>query len=757
MRKITAVLTIFLHVIALCQGAEAFVITGVVRDSVTKEPVKDAVVSVKGSHESVLTDSEGRFEISTGEESVKIICGTQGYRTSELRLSAPYQEAVFELDVSMHYTLGKIYVRDKHRIEGSKQKIRAENIKRTTSQLFSDSLKVVQTLPGVVIGDDFSSLMYIRGGEYYESVSFLDNIHILVPYLWGGAQSIFNPSMVDRIDFYSGGFPAKYPQALSGVIDVASIEGSFDERNGYLDISPTTFEIFAQGPVKKEKSSYVVAARRTYYDLLMNLAYGDKYKDIAFPFFYDLQSKFTWKLSPKDKLFFNTIASYEGMDFDSKAISDNDETRSFEFHYNDVRVLPAVNWEHLASDDLSMNFVFSTRYHRGAYDFANDDVNSTSGQNEYDVYFRDKVTYMASGHTIEQGFYLFRTWVDANVDLNYRTLMPDGTYVYKTETDDFDRTRIGAMGLYLQDDMAIVSDKLYLNAGVLAERFDYTKENTVSPRGGLKYDLTKNTSLKFNTGIYSQFPVQAGRGAPPFLENDNIESEKAVHYVLGVERELPNHLFARVETYIKDYSDMIVRDPDPDIVYTNNGARKASGFDVFVQRKPSEKWDGWLAYTYLDAKDKILERNDPANYADVSSLNYREPVGEWFPFSNERKHNFSVVFNYEFDKIRRLSVTYRYSTGTPYTEIVGAHAYPGGVYVPVYGEHLGSRMPEYHRLDAKLTLPLFNKENTEFYVQVINLTAHKNIDRYYYSSDYSKRYEAQMLPLIPIAGVRHIF
>lgn len=87
--------------------------------------------------------------------------------------------------------MGRIYVKDKHRVEGSKQKVTSNQISNTTSQLFSDSMKVIQTLPGVVVGNDFSSLMYIRGGEFYEMISFLDNVHIVSPYMWGGNQSIF--------------------------------------------------------------------------------------------------------------------------------------------------------------------------------------------------------------------------------------------------------------------------------------------------------------------------------------------------------------------------------------------------------------------------------------------------------------------------------------------------------------------------------------------------------------------------------------
>ncbi|MCB4791782.1 MAG: TonB-dependent receptor [Elusimicrobia bacterium] len=767
-RIIILFLSLFLNAAGFC--TESYRISGKVLDSITKEPLEGAAVYVKEDKRYVQTDGTGGFSFETQRRKVTISARLPGYKEAGDSFGVPYENIVLELELSSSFTMGEVHVKEKRRVEGTKQKIQIEQVNKATTHLFSDSIKIIQTLPGVITGNDFSSLMYVRGGEFYETACFLDNIYILQPYMWGGNQSIFNPAFVDRIDFYSGGFPAKYPQALSGVLDVKNIEGDYEKKKGYVDLNVTTLELFAQGPMQKDKSSFVYGFRRTYYDLLMNLAYGDKYKGIEFPYFYDSQAKFTWKLNGEDKISLNLIGSYEGMNFNSAATRDPDiDEKTFKFSYKNSRILPALNYDKVFNDELSMNSTLSLRYEDGTYEFSNEDANSTSRTREYDSYIKNRFTYIKGRHTIEQGVYLFRTTIDADVIHKYRVLMPDNTYFNNEKTYDYDLLSVTAGGTYVQDDIELAKEKLFFNIGGVYEYLDTTHDNTFCPRSGVKYMLSEKIALKFNTGLYTQFPANAANGPPPIFQNRSIKSEKAIHYVLGYEHELPADFFLRLETYIKDYYDRVVNDPDPGLDFTNNGKRKAQGIDLFFQKKTGERWDGWFAYSYLYARDFIEERSDPALFAGKSTLDYLSPVGQWFPFEKERTHNISVVFNYDFNKKYKLAATYRFSTGTPYTDILGVIA---GVdpatgittYVPVHGKYLDDRIPDYNRLDIKLTMPYrnwfgFGREvkNVEFYVQIINVFNTVNVNNYYYSADYKKRYTGQMLPFLPIVGFKYNF
>lgn len=754
---VTAVF-LFMGQWGLC--AEIYRIYGTAIDAVTREPLEGVHVTSKEIKESVVSNRKGQFIIETDSKKINLTAETTGYQRIQMQFTYPYKEVALEMQLSNEYMLGAVYVKDKSQIEGSKQKISKEHITKTTTHLFSDTFKVIQTLPGVITGDDFSSIMYVRGGEFYETISFLDNIHILTPYMWGGNQSVFNPSFVEKVDFYSGGFPAKYFQGLSAVIDVKNREGNYQERKGFVDLSATSLESVLEGPIEKDKSSYIVGVRRTYYDLLMNMLYKDEADKVVFPFFYDAQAKITCKHDEKNKFYLNLLTSYEGMNFDSKAITEEDPDvagNDFKFDYNNVRLLPAFNWERVESENLSLNLTFSLRYDQGQERYEDARMTSFDGkQKEYDLAVKNRITYLTGNHTLEQGLYYFNGWGYATALFKYRTLMPDGSYYYDEKNEKYDWLRVAAAGMYLQDDIAILPEKFYVNMGVLGEVFEFTHDYTLSPRGGLKYLPYEKTTLKLSTGLYTQFPAGGGFGPAPFSENDNLRSEKAIHYVLGVEQDLPKHFFLRVETYYKDYFDKIVGDPNPAITYTNNGLRYAYGVDVFLQRKIAEKWDGWLAYGYLHSEDKIAGRSNPADFAGRSRLDYPQPVGEWFPNRSQRKHNASLVLNYQINRRWKLAATYRYSTGMPYTPIISS--FKGfDDYVPVYGEYLSSWMPSYRRFDLKLTMPFFKVENMESYLQVINVFNNKNVDRYYYNKDYTKKQEAIMLTTIPIFGLKYEF
>jgi hypothetical protein len=762
MRKFLLLVSALVVPFGLVYG-EDYTFSGKVIDSITKEPLEGVAMSVKQENQCLITDANGAFSLKTSKPALTVEAQFQGYEDFKQQFKAPYAGVVIELDLAAEYTLGEVKVKGNKNAEGgSKQEITIQQVNKSTAHFFSDAIKILQTMPGVVMGNDFSSLMYVQGGQFYETACYLDNTYIINPYLWGGNVSIFNPAFVDKIDFYSAGFPVRYPQALSAVIDVKNIEGDYKKSSGYIDANLTTLEVFAEGPMQKDSSSYVFGFRRTYYDVLAELVYGNKYSGIELPYFYDSQSKFTWKLRNGDKLSLDLLGSYEGMKYDSTNLRDNPDERIFKFNYDDSRVLPSLSYEQVLGENLSMNSTLAFRYDDGTYAYSDETTTSTARTREYDTYFRNRLTYTKGIHTIEQGVYMFRTVIDAHTDVVNTATLPDATYAFTDNNYDYNLLTITAGGVYLQDDAELVKNKLYLNLGGLYEYLDITHDTTFSPRGGVKYMLTDKIALKFNTGLYTQFPVNGDNGPPPIMQNYNIKAEKAIHYVLGYEHELPSDYFLRCDTYIKDYFDRVVADPDPSIDYTNNGKEQAQGVDLFLQKKPNTgKWDGWLAYSYLYAKDYITARSDPAMFGK-SALDFLQPVGEWYPFQNQRTNNLAAVVNYEFTKWFKLSATFWYATGTPYTDVTGVIS-NNGIYAPVYGKYLDDTLPDYSRLDIKFTMPRFSfkrrcfiyDKDVEFYVQIINALNHVNVDGYYYSSDYKQRYVAQMLPFLPMIGVKY--
>jgi len=418
------------------------------------------------------------------------------------------------------------------KITGSKQKVKTEQIKKTTAHLFSDTLKVVQTLPGVVTGNDFSSLMYIRGGNSYETLAFIDNVLVANPYIWGGVQSVFNPSFIESVDFYSGGFPAKYPEALSGVLDVKNKEGDYEQTKGFIELSAATIEGVIEGPVEKYKSSYIFGIRRTQYDLFANAASSDK--SIIYPFFYDSQGKFTWEKDKFNKLSISFLASYEGMDYKIGNSTNAHSDFSGFFHYRAARITPSFSWRKIIDDKLSITYTFAFSDNPSEYNFSSSNFFFSEIQNQQHFFISQKAQYTEGAHAMEQGFGLMRVSLYENSTYKSRTLMPDGTYLVNTGTATFDWLPITIAVVYLQDDITLKPDLLNLNVGAIVSRLDYTGDTNISPRGGLSLLVTKSTTLKFNTGLYTKFPVN---GAAMF-RNRNIKSEKTIHYVFGLEQNI---------------------------------------------------------------------------------------------------------------------------------------------------------------------------------------------------------------------------
>ena len=270
MKKILVLFLLFF----VCGIVSAFEVKGRAVDEVTGEPVEGILIKIVGEGQEVYTDSKGEFIFSTStvkdvKDRITLSAEITGYRRHEEIYKAPYKDIVIEFVLGTELTMEKIVIREKSpKSTGTKHELGSKNVTRTTTHLFSDTMKILHTLPGVVAASDFSSVMYIRGGSAYELLSLLDNVLITNPYIWGGIESIFNPNFVDTVDFYSGGFPAKYPQALSAILDVKNKEGDYRKNSGFAELGVTTIELLMDGPMRKDKSSYLFGVRRTQYDLL---------------------------------------------------------------------------------------------------------------------------------------------------------------------------------------------------------------------------------------------------------------------------------------------------------------------------------------------------------------------------------------------------------------------------------------------------------------------------------------------------------
>ncbi len=732
--------------------AWAGVYTGRVSDEVTGEGLPGAeIITVAGPK--AKTGTTGEFRIETDNPFVGV--SMPGYQGKKITLQ-PGENNIL-LTVKGVFEVSSVKVKgkaDAKKVVVSKQSLEKAQVKQVTTTLFPDVIKVMQLMPGVTSDNDFSSLMFVRGGGFDEMIAVLDDMVILAPYLWGGRVSVFNPNLVDNVEFHTGGFSAEWPQAMSAILDVHNKVGNPEKHRGFVDLSAATLDIFLEGPsAGPEGSSFLLGLRRTHYDLIIKLFSND---NLVYPYFYDGQVKFNFPL-PQGRLTINSIFSIEGMDYLIKKEDGYGSKHSGDtnFHYLDKKLNLGVAYDYPVNDAISVMTLLGCFYNDGSYQLADTfmpfDVTATES-----VFQLRHVWKMLLGehNTLKTGLYSFAVSGDSKVKMTLKVPTSENMYYEETIDQEHRLPWETFSGVFVQDDLELVNDFLYLNPSVNAQYFTMNRQATCDPRLGIKAKVTPDWDVYVATGLFSQYPVSAQQ-----LDNDrgnpDLKAEEAIHYIVGTKWDLDEDYFFQLEGFYKDYRNLIISDPDPELNYANHAVGRAYGYDFIFQKKLGGKWDGWITYSYVVSQRKITQRNDPRAYNKPDAA---EPVDEWYRSDADRTHAVNIILNYNFTPEWKLALTQKYTTGKPYTPVVGGNYQPAiDEYTAQYGAYNGERMPNYTTTDIKLTLPFFNLPGWSSYVQVSNLFDVKNVDSYQYTFDYSSSRPIYQLPRIFFGGVKYEF
>jgi hypothetical protein len=730
---------------------QAHAYSGRVIDKITGEGLPGASLSGL-SGESARTDEQGFFTLDC--EQPKVLIQMPGFQDKSHILRK--KDNLIALELQGVYDIPAVEVKakpDAKKVIVSKQSLEKEAIQKTTTSLFPDVAKVVQTLPGVTTNSDFSSLLYVRGGNPDEVVAILDDMLIMSPYIWGGRLSVFNPNLVESVDFYAGGFPAEANQAMSALLDVKNKTGNPRKYAGFMDLSAATAEALAEGPLGiTENSSFILGLRRTHYDLIINSFADD---NTVYPYFWDGQAKLTLPL-PHGALTFQSLYSYQGMHLllsETEGFGDDHgvETSS---QYLNKKCDSSLAYNHQCSDTISVMTLLGLSLESGFFtltDFyspleANFDQSLLQLRHVWQILLGDN-------HIVKAGLYAITGHALAKVDITRKIPTRDGYYIKHIATDfNFDWPVFA--GGFIQDDMELLKDSLYLNPGINLQYYSGNQQMVVNPRLGVKWQVLPDWEWHAAAGIYSQHPMEPSRLDQEY-GNPGLLAQEAVHYILGSRIDLGRDFFIQGEFFYKDYNHLMVSDADPDINYTNNGEGYAYGFDIIFQKKLGGPWDGWLTYSYVSSQRKITARSDPLDFGMNQAV---VPLNEWYTPESERPHALSLVLNYTVSGDWKLALTQKYMSGCPYTPVTGAY-YVAAIdeYVPEYGDINSARLPDFFTTDIKLSMPFFGLKGWSSYVQTSNLFGNKNVDSYYYNEDYSEKRALYQLPRMIIGGIRWEF
>jgi len=588
----------------------------------------------------------------------------------------------------------------------------------------NDIYRAAHNLPGVV-ADDFSARFSLRGGDRDETIVRLDGMELYDPYHlqdFGGAISVIDMGIVRSADLLTGGFPAEYGDAMSGVFDVTSGSARRERVSGNVGVDILNTHAIFTGPLSG--ASWLLSARRGYIDLVMGLIESE---EVFKPGFYDLYGKVSYDLKASDTISTHVLYAGDSDEIDRTGIDNDLNSR----YWNGMLW---ARWQHLASEKMLWNlYLFSGSAGREKYE-------GIDGVDERRLLYTglkgDVLYNPVSSHALKAGW----RWQGSAADYNYFLKEDDIITSVDATPSGWD------LNGYVQDEWHI-SPRIAGNLGLRFIYQDYGEHFAVMPRVALAARLREDLTLRGAWGMYNQpvgvanLPVEEGiaESQPP---------EEAVHYVLAAEYSPAVSLLLRTEAYYKTFDGLVGRISDSgrkEKFFTSPESGSARGFEVFTKHALTSRFTWGLGYALSKAEMEAGTENIPRNF--------------------DRRHSLSVSADYAIWSDGWINVIWRYHTGDPYTEAwyeeVLSEDGSSYVWQRIYGEANGARYPSYHSLDVRLTKNFrFRKWEMILYLQIMNLYNRGNVHEYSFEKITDEegmvsyeRVTENFLPILPTLGL----
>lgn len=584
-----------------------------------------------------------------------------------------------------------------------------------------DVLRTLQSLPGVLAPNDFSSQLIVRGSGPDQNLIIMDDVEIFNPYRLYGVISMFNPEAVSNIDLVSGGFPAKYGDRLSAVLDVTNREGTSKKYlAGKVNASIIDANVVLEGKAPFNlNGSWLINSRRTYYDLIIEpfvKKAGLVDENVSFPNFYDLQGKLVIGPYNGHKFLFNGILSRDGVDVISAknrktadSIGVDNTTR------NDVA---SFAW-HWAPNTMYLNKLILSWYRNGGNtNFESEVLDPSLDRNNFkdiipdtlapyllgfkfsnDFTFRkyaldDKFTYIWGDNIFEAGAGVdfMETTIDFKfqIDPQLKAFFSSNPQFRAVFSDLKDITRNNKYHGYIQNNFKI-GKNIFFQPGFRFDYYDVLRKNYLAPRISLSWAVDDITTLRAVWGNYYQSPGYEkllDRGVLYDLSKKNTNSlnaEKSSHYVLGVERWLDSEWNIRLEGYYKDFTNLIIPKKLLGSQYITHSIpggniRYPSGWtlpntilgDSLTQIPINNSYGNSYGLEILLAKKNVKENSRFSGWISYSyAFANRTEEGDNLPFRFDQRHTVNFVVNYKFNNWLDFGIRWQYGSGFPITEPVG--------------------------------------------------------------------------------------
>lgn len=579
-----------------------------------------------------------------------------------------------------------------------------------------DIIKTIQLLPGVSSVSEGGQGFYVRGGGPDQNLVLLDEGVVYNAAHLFGFFSVFNADAVKSVNLIKGGMPANFGGRMASVLEVNMNEGNnkkFKVKGGLGVISS---RITVEGPLKKDKGSFIVSGRRTYIDLIMKAAIPDSSPFAGSGYyFYDLNLKLNYRLGPKDRIFLSGYYGKDQFTFGSK--EDN-----FKVEMPWGNGIAALRWNHQFSSKLFMNVITSFSDYQFSFGSAQDEfqIKLTSGVRDLTAKV-DFSYFPSTRHTLKWGAEtIFHTFNPSSVsaqsqDVVFNTGSPEMLYSLESAAyamDEFDVNEklkinaglrysmfqhIGPFTRYVKGDISTPDTSISYSNGDIVKFY-----HGLEPRFSGRWLIDENNSIKFGYSYNYQYVHLTSLSAVSlptdiwYPSTDKAKPQKGWQGTMGYFRNFfKNKYEGSVEVYYKGMKNLIefkegalpgdnLNDNTDNLLVFGEGW--AYGIEFFF-RKSVGKLTGWVGYTWAKTERKFPDLNN----------------GNVFPAKYDRRHDLTVVAGYKLNDRWTFGASFIYATGNTLT-------LPSSWYVQEqsllfnYGARNSTRMAPYHRLDLSATL-----------------------------------------------------
>jgi hypothetical protein len=705
-----------------------FKVSGRILEASTQEPLPFAVITDTLSGKAVVADLEGRYELLLNGR-VVLMANYVGYRQAVV-------DTIISQPVNINFYLEEGVLLQEVLITADQMRIR-ENVTKAQMGMIEvpieqmrtlpvflgemDILKSIQLLPGIQSGSEASSGFYVRGGAADQNLVLYDNVPVYNPFHAAGFISVFNMDVLNDVNVFKGGFPARLGGRISSVIDVSSKSGSMKEWSAKGGIGLITSRFTAQGPVIKDKLSVMISARTFYSYSLMRLFFPkDRKESLPVYYFYDVNARVDYQINTKNKLAFSAYTGGDKIGF-----VDNDIEDSARYTIPWKNHLMTAYWTYTPNNRVQTRLqAYYTRFDF-SFGYRTNRADNTLNSGIRDVVLLNENRWLPnSSHTFYWGAEAGRHQYLPNVsDNDIDNVENDSLPVRKPAVNAW------AMSAYMQHEWNL-SSRWALNYGLRLPFFwsEGAFYMIPEPRFALKYQYDDDQSIKIAYTLMSQnvHLLSSSTASTPLdlwiPGSDTIRPQIAHQVSAGWFRNFKNDQYElNVEAFYKKLLNQIEYREGESIFRTDDyrkiitfGQGWAAGMEWLV-RKRYGRFNGFAAYTLAWSRRQFDLLNNGKSYSAKF----------------DRRHDFSLALNYQFNDQWAISALFVYGSGNFLSLPQGRFFVPGqnfteGSYYFDYSKN-NYRLRAYHRLDLGLQYKKDKQKITnEFRLDIYNVYSQLN-------------------------------